>query len=113
MSPNYKLSSMAFKFENLKVWQIAFELSNKIHFIALEFPKVEHFNLTSQLKRASDSVVLNIVEGSTSQSNPEFKRFLNFAYRSCLEVVSCILLAKARNYISEETKIEYYNKYEV
>lgn len=63
--------------------------------------------LTSQIKRATDSVSLNIAEGSTGQSNREFDRFLGIALRSDIEVVGCIYLAKRRGYITENdfTKI--------
>jgi len=66
---------MPFKFESLQIWQKAFDLSDEIHRIAPEFPKIEQFSLTSQIKRAVDSVVLNICEGSTGLSNAEFARF--------------------------------------
>lgn len=72
---------MAFRFEDLKVWLKAAELSNEIDLLARQFPVEERFNLASQIKRAADSVVLNIAEGSTGQSVPEFKRFLNIARR--------------------------------
>jgi len=58
--------------------------------------------LTSQIKRAADSVSLNIAEGSTGQSNPEFKRFLGIALRSNIEVVGCIHLAKRRGFLKEQ-----------
>jgi len=56
------------------------------------------FSLASQIKRAADSVVLNIAEGSTGQTKPEFKRFLNIALRSAIEVVACLMLAKKEIY---------------
>jgi four helix bundle protein len=65
--------------------------------------------LTSQIKRAADSVALNIAEGSTGQTNPEFKRFLSFALRSNIEVVSCIYIAQKRNIISQEDFDSIYN----
>ncbi len=72
---------MAFRFEDLKVWHKTAELSNEIDLLARQFSVEERFNLASQIKRAADSVVLNIAEGSTGQSVPEFKRFLNIALR--------------------------------
>ena len=59
---------MAFKFEQLVVWQKAIELSGLINELTLTFPKEELFILTAQVKRAADSVSLNIAEGSTGQS---------------------------------------------
>ena len=66
---------MAFKFEKLIVWQKAVDLSFHIHELTRAFPKEELFILTSQIKRAADSVSLNIAEGSTGQSNAEFSNF--------------------------------------
>lgn len=93
---------MAFKFEKLRVWQKALELSSLVHNVTREFPKEEMFILTSQIKRAADSVSLNIAEGSTGQTNPEFKRFLSIALRSAIEVVGCLHLAYKREIISEQ-----------
>ncbi len=58
---------MAFKFEKLKVWQKAIDLSIIIDLLTKKFPKDEIYTLTSQIKRASDSISLNIAEGSTGQ----------------------------------------------
>jgi four helix bundle protein len=49
---------MAFKFENLKVWQSAVELSGQISELTDTFPKKELYVLTSQIQRASDSIAL-------------------------------------------------------
>jgi four helix bundle protein len=54
---------MSFKFEKLIVWQKAVDLSG-IHDLTKSFPKDELFVLTAQIKRAADSVSLNIAEGS-------------------------------------------------
>jgi four helix bundle protein len=70
---------MAFKFEDLKVWQKALDLSVEIHSLCLDFPPFEVYNLSNQIRRAADSVVLNIAEGSTGQSNPEFNKFLRYS----------------------------------
>ncbi len=93
---------MAFKFEKLRVWQRALELSSLVNTVTKDFPKEEVFVLASQIKRASDSVSLNIAEGSTGQSNPEFIRFLRYSLRSNIEVVGCIFLARERSIITEE-----------
>jgi four helix bundle protein len=104
---------MAFNFEQLKVFQLSASLANKINAHVEKFPKKEMFSLSSQVKRAADSVVLNIAEGSTGQSKPEFKRFLGIALRSGIEVVACLYLAFTRRYISEEEFRGLYIEYEV
>lgn len=88
---------MAFKFEKLKIWQLALEYAGEISDMVKTFPKDELFILTSQIKRAADSVLLNITEGSTLHSNTEFRRFLVIANRSALEVIACFTLPSNEN----------------
>ncbi|MCU0359023.1 MAG: four helix bundle protein [Cyclobacteriaceae bacterium] len=99
---------MAFKFENLNVWKQAVELSGEINDLTEQFPRKELLVLTSQIQRAADSIALNIAEGSTGQSNAEFKRFLGFALRSAIEVVSCLYLARRRKLINQEEFQHFY-----
>ena len=104
---------MAFKFESLKVWQLSLELTDEVDLLAHTFPKHELYSLSSQIRRAANSVSLNIVEGSTGLTNAEFKRFLVIANRSALEVVGCLYLAKRRNYLTDEKFTTLYNQIEV
>jgi len=101
---------MAFKFEELRVWQRALDLTERVHNQTLSFPREELYVLTSQIKRATDSIALNIAEGSTGQSDKEFARFLGIALRSGIEVVSCIHIAKRRKLINEDQFAHYYNE---
>jgi four helix bundle protein len=103
---------MAYKFENLRVWQAAIEFTDDVYIVSSVFPKEEMFGLTSQIRRAANSIALNIAEGATGNSNPEFKRFLTMSSRSCAEVVSCLHLGKRRKYIDHEDFISVYSKSE-
>jgi len=104
---------MAFKFENLQVWQKALDLSEEINILTKNsFPKDELFILTSQIKRAADSVVLNIAEGCTGQTNAVFKTFLSYSLRSAVEVVACIFIAKRRKIISDDDFERLYDEYQ-
>ena len=94
---------MGFKFEKLIVWQKAVDLSFVVNELTKLFPKDELFILTSQIKGAADSVSLNIAEGSTGQSNPEFNKFLGYALRSNMEVVGCLYIAKRRDLIKKDS----------
>ena len=103
---------MAFRFEDLQVWQRALDLGERISQLTKTFPKEEVYILTSQIKRAADSVVLNIAEGSTGQSKAVFKVFLSYSLRSAIEVVSCLFIARKRNIIDEEQFHNLYQEYE-
>ena len=103
---------MAFKFEKLEVWQKSIKLSLDVHDLTKSFPKEELYILTSQIKRAADSVALNIAEGSTGQSNAEFKQFLGYAIRSAVEVVSCLYIGKKRDLISSDKFQSLYDETE-
>jgi len=102
-------TNIGFKFEKLVVWQKAIDLGEDINSIASDFPSKELYNLSSQIRRAADSVALNISEGSILQSSSEYKRFIGYSIRSLAEVVTCLHKAKLRNYISET---EFNNLYE-
>ncbi len=101
---------MSFKFEKLIVWQKAVDLADDVHELTKTFPKDELFILSAQIKRAADSVSLNIAEGSTGQSNAEFNKFLGYALRSDIEVVGCLFLAQKRNLIKEDMFTKLYQQ---
>ena len=93
---------MAFKFEKLEVWQLSLEYVDKIYEIVELLPPKEQFNLKAQMMKSVTSISLNIAEGSTGQTNMEFRRFLGIAVRSGVEVIACLHLAKRRGYINEK-----------
>lgn len=97
-----------FKFEKLIVWQKAMTLGEDINSISSDFPSKELYNLSSQIRRAADSVALNISEGTILQSSPEYKKFLGYSIRSLAEVVTCLHKAKLRKYISENQFNNFY-----
>ncbi len=97
-----------FKFEKLIIWQRAMELGENINGLTDSCPQKEIYNLSSQIRRAADSVALNIAEGSIVQSSPEYKKFLGYSIRSLAEVVTCLYKAKNRKYITDNEFDEYY-----
>lgn len=69
-----------------------------VYCLTTTFPKSENLNLRSQLERASTSVVLNIAEGSTGQTDAEQARFLGLSLRSLMECVACLDVVERRRY---------------
>jgi len=94
---------MGFKFEKLEVWNLALEYSDLVYIVANKLPHSEEYNLKSQLVRAATSIALNIAEGSTSQSDAEFGRFLGMAIRSLVETVACLRLIERRKYAESDS----------
>ena len=95
----------SYKFQKLDVYQLRLEYVKAIYELSRKLPDHERFNLTDQSKRAATSIVLNITEGSTGQSDPEQKRFLGLALRSYLETIACLDLIEQLDYLTEdETK---------
>lgn len=96
---------MGYKFENLEVWKFALKFNAMVYDIADCLPQREKYNLSSQIRRASTLIALNIAEGSTGQSDAEQSRFLLFAIRSYIEVVACYKLIENRKYL-DCTKVD-------
>lgn len=99
---------MKFKFEKLTIWQKAMNLGDDIDILTDNFPKKEVLNISSQIRRAADSIALNISEGAIGQSNPEQRKFMGYAIRSLAEVVTCLHKIRRRNYISEQEFNKFY-----
>lgn len=85
-----------FKFEKLFIWQKSIEFGEIINEIAITFPKKEKFNLSYEIRRASDSIAFNIAEGSIGQSNPDQIKFISNSIRALAEVVTCLFKAKKK-----------------
>jgi four helix bundle protein len=60
-----------YKFERLEVYQMALVYTDMMYSLAEALPQREEGNLKSQITRAGTSIVLNIAEGSTSQTDME------------------------------------------
>jgi len=88
-------------FEDLIVWQKAIDLSVKIYKSSGKFPKEEIFGLVSQIRRASNSISLNIAEGSV-KSTKTFINQLTIANGSAAEVLSASILANRLEFLSDE-----------
>lgn len=73
--------------KDLEVWQLARELSVKVHRMTLnDLPKFEMYETGSQVRRASKSVRFNIVEGyGRKQYKLEFLKHLHYALGSAKE----------------------------
>jgi four helix bundle protein len=73
-------------YQDLEIYKIALELFFETHRFSLELPKYELYELGSQLRRSSDSINSNIVEGyGRRRYKNDFIKFLIYSHSSNLE----------------------------
>ena len=78
------------------------QFAHDVYCLTRKFPKEEMYGMISQLRRASLSVILNIIEGFARRENNEFRRFLYFSFGSLKESRYLISFAKDQKYITSE-----------
>lgn len=89
-----------FRFREFKVYKDAKVFYRNIIKVSSFFPRECKYELTSQIRRAALSVILNIAEGSAKESDKDFKRFLGNSLGSINEVVACLEVVLENHYIS-------------
>jgi four helix bundle protein len=81
-----------FRFEHLEVWQRAADMAFTLGLVADQLAKRHLYRFAEQLRSAALSISNNIAEGSGSNSNSEFRNFLNIARRSAFECASMLVI---------------------
>ncbi len=98
-----KVTRMIQSYRDLQVYVRSYKISLELYKMVREFPRDELFGLTSQIKRASTSIPLNIAEGYGKRESPdEFRRFLLMAIGSCDEMKVLLDYSKDLGYINEQ-----------
>lgn len=95
-----------YSFEKLEVWADARVFVKEVYGITSTFPEKEKFGLCSQLQRAAVSIVSNIAEGISRNSEKEKIRFLEISYGSLMEVYCQLYIAVDLSYIPEDKLFE-------
>lgn len=89
-------------YHKLLIWQKARELVLLIYQHTENFPKSEEFGLKGQLRRASVSIVLTIVEGHRKASKKEFLHYLDMSVSSSAEVEAAWELSLDLRFINDQ-----------
>lgn len=100
MSQSHSVGTVK-KFEELKVYQQARELTNCIYAMTRQPSFARDRSLVDQIRRAAVSIVSNIAEGYERGSTQEFVQFLYIAKGSCGEVRAQLGIARDQGYLSE------------
>lgn len=97
-------------FREMIVWQKSRALVKEVYTITASYPQSEIYGLTNQMRRASVSIPSNIAESSGHKSSKEFKRYLEIANSSSLELETQFYLSFDLSFISEKDLEEFIGK---
>lgn len=88
-------------YEDLIVWQKAYQLCSEVYALCDRFPRAETYGLGAHMRRTAVSPASNIAEGHERRSGREFLQFIKIALGSLAELRTQLLLARDRGYISD------------
>ena len=100
--------------EDLEVYRLAYRLALELHRASIAFPKMEQYELASQLRRASKGICANLAEGfaKQAQSSAEFGRFLAIAIGSANEIKTWLRFCEDLGYIEPQQASMYVDRYD-
>src|SRR5438445_13144930 len=73
-------------FRDLRVWQKALDLVEKVYLVTQKSPREETYGLLSQIRRAVVSIPSNIAEGHTREHIKEYLHHISMAQASLAEL---------------------------
>lgn len=78
-------------YKDLEIYNLAFDLSIKIHFASMKLPAFELYEQGSQIRRSSKSVKDTIVEGyGRRKYKQDYIKYFTYAIASCDETINHI-----------------------
>jgi four helix bundle protein len=89
-------------FEDLEVYQVAREFRKAMYTVARQFPELEKFGLTSQVRRAALSLTNNIAEGHGRFHFPDQIKFMLQARGSLEELLDDLNTCEDEQYLETE-----------
>ena len=105
---------MGIGYKDLEIYQLSHKLAVEIHKMTMKLPKFELFEEGSQIRRASKSIVANIVEGfGRRRYKNEFIQFLTYAFASCDETQEHLDILYETKSIKNTERYQYFkNSYD-
>ncbi len=110
-----KGGEMAIKhYRDIEAYQRAKKLVVPMHHLAAALPVQERFDLCDQMRRASKSVVANIVEGYGYEATPgKAKQFWRIAMASANEMIEHLETAVSLGYVPPEVCQPHIDEYTI
>jgi four helix bundle protein len=98
------------RFEDIQAWQKARVLTKEVYQITNKGEFARDFDLKSQIRRSTVSIMANIAEGQGRRTDKEFANFLNIALGSATETKSHFYIALDLEYINQVIFDDCYEK---
>jgi len=95
-----------YSFEKLDVWIESRKFVTWVYKMTSGFPPEEKYGLTSQLRRASVSIVSNLAEGSARKISIDQAHYYQIAYSSLIEVLTQLIISNDLKFITSEELAE-------
>ncbi|WP_424002217.1 four helix bundle protein [Maribacter sp. IgM3_T14_3] len=90
------------EYTELEVWKESRVLANLIYKVSQQFPKVEMYGLTNQIRRCAVSVPSNIAEGCGRRTATDTIQFLHISRGSLYELETQLFIALDQEYLIKE-----------
>ena len=87
-------------YKDLLIWKKGITIVKLVYQLVKTFPQEEMYALSSQLKRASASILSNIAEGYGRNTDKSFSHFLDIAIGSLFEIETQLIIAKELDFIT-------------
>ena len=94
---------MSFRYRDFPIYSQIRQFIIDTYSLTDTLPKKEFYGLSSQLRRAATSALLNIAEGSMKLSDAEFNRFIMISIGSVSETASILDICLDLKYITSST----------
>jgi four helix bundle protein len=101
MEPD-KPNNFFFRFEDLRIYNKALDYVNWVYGATKSFPEAERFGLTAHFHSASQSIAINIAEGS-GRNKTQFIYYLKMAKSAIRECIVLTSISQRMNYLTEES----------
>ncbi|MDO9576489.1 MAG: four helix bundle protein [Candidatus Cloacimonadales bacterium] len=102
-----------FRFEDIEIWELAIEILDMCMEIADILEQAHLYRFAEQLRASGLSISNNIAEGSGSNSDNEFNKFLNYSRHSAFEVANITIYLIHKKLIGSDWKPKMIDKLDI
>ncbi|MEK7137616.1 MAG: four helix bundle protein [Patescibacteria group bacterium] len=89
-------------FTDLEAWKVGMELLQEIYALTKRLPKEEQYGMTSQLRRATTSILANLAEGFSRASPADKAHKYTISRGECSEVKAYLLICIELRYFQQQ-----------